>query len=119
MKERIIYLEYLKALAIFFVIIYHSKAYDDVFLPPILSMCVTIFFAANGYLMLVKRRPCLLLFVFTANFINVFSWKFNPLAHWYHYEAIFYYVTGFFAVMYAARINGHGGSVLWYLQVSS
>ena len=190
MKERIIYLDYLKALAIFLVIIYHSKAYDDVFLPPILSMCVTIFFAVNGYLMLVKRRPymyllkkdmkivflvffwgilrsafqtyllggemsptvvfsnffafkvgygnylwflvalcilnlinplvfafvhnsshrdkiifCLLLLVFTANFINVFSWKFNPLAHWYHYEAIFYYVTGFFAVMYAARIK--------------
>lgn len=37
MKQRILYLDYLKALAIFLVIIYHSKAYDDIFMPPILS----------------------------------------------------------------------------------
>ena len=159
-------------------------------MPAALSMCVTLFFAVNGYLMLVKKRSfkelvkknikivfliffwgllrasfqtiilgreitptgvfsdffafkvgygnylwflvaisilnltnpliyafiknstrnekytfCLLLLCFTANFINVLSWKFNPLAHWYHYESIFYYVTGFFLISSAAHIK--------------
>lgn len=190
MNKRIAYLDYLKAIAIFLVIIFHSTAYDDVVLPPLLSMCVTIFFAVNGYLMLVKKRPykyllqknlkifflvifwgllrsafqslvvggnmdflpifekfaafkvgygnylwflvalfilnlvnpliytfvhhstrkdkmilCVLLLIFTANFIDLLSWKFNPLKHWYHSEALFYYVTGFFALTYAGRLK--------------
>lgn len=190
MKERIIYLDYLKALAIFLVIIYHSHAYDALVMPPVLSMCVAIFFAVNGYLMLVKKRTykellaknmkiiflvffwgilrsafqflvlggdlvpkaifsnflefkvgygnylwflvalfilnlinplvhafvhhgsrsdkivfCVLLFLFSASFIRTLSWKFNPLRNWYHYESVFYYVAGFFAINYSKRVK--------------
>lgn len=187
---RIIYLDYLKAIAIFMVIIYHSHAYSGVFMPALLSMCVTIFFAINGYLMLVKKRsyqdllrkdlkivflvvfwgllraafqtwilgremsaidifqnfsamkpgyghylwflvaiallnlvnPLLhdfiqhntrkekaiflfLIFIFTPNYINLLTWKFNPLINWYHHESLFYYVFGFFVIGYAGRIK--------------
>lgn len=190
MGKRIVFLDYLKAIAIFLVIIYHCKAYDRLFIPPLLSMCVAIFFVVNGYLMLVKRRPyqyllqknikiiflvffwgvlrsafqtyvlggdmtfsaiwakffalesgygnylwflvalfilnlinpliytfvhhspkkeilifCVLLFIFVANFINVLSWKFNPLANWYHSEAVFYYVLGYLVIAYAGKIK--------------
>lgn len=190
MKGRIVFIDYLKALAIFLVIIYHSQAYEVMVMPAFLSMCVAIFFAVNGYLMLIKRRSydyllrknlkiifliffwgilrsafqtyvlggemsplavfssffafkvgygnymwflvalfilnlvnplfytfvnnssrrdkiifCILLLGFTSSFIRTASWKFNPLAHWYHYESLFYYVMGYFVISYSSKIK--------------
>lgn len=58
--NRIIYLDYLKALAITLVIIYHCHVFDgNCFISAILSMCVPIFFCINGYLMLRKHHDAI------------------------------------------------------------
>ena len=53
---RLLYLDYIKALAIFLVIVYHSNFVTNPLGLALLSMCVTLFFAVNGYVMLSKRR---------------------------------------------------------------
>lgn len=53
---RLLYLDYIKALAIFLVIVYHSNFVTNPFGLALLSMCVTLFFVVNGYVMLRKRR---------------------------------------------------------------
>lgn len=53
---RLLYLDYIKALAIFLVIVYHSNFVTNPLGLTLLSMCVTLFFAVNGYVMLSKRR---------------------------------------------------------------
>lgn len=55
--ERRIYLDYIKALAIFLVLVYHCHFFDsNVFIAAALSMCCPLFFAVNGGLMLKKER---------------------------------------------------------------
>lgn len=55
--NRITYIDYAKSIAIFLVIVYHSHIFsNDLYSSSILSLCVTIFFMVNGYLMLRKER---------------------------------------------------------------
>lgn len=54
--ERLSYLDYIKTLAIVLVIVYHCDIHPDVVTSAVLSMCVTMFFCVNGFLMLNKHR---------------------------------------------------------------
>ena len=58
MNNRVIYIDYLKVIAILLVITYHSNiplAHNHL-IASALSICVPIFFLVNGYLMLSKKR---------------------------------------------------------------
>lgn len=54
--KQIIYLNYIKVIAIIFVLIYHSEVTNDIFSSAFLSMCCPLFFVVNGYLMLRKEH---------------------------------------------------------------
>ncbi len=54
--KQIVYLNYIKIIAIIFVLIYHSEVTNDIFSSAFLSMCCPLFFVVNGYLMLRKEH---------------------------------------------------------------
>lgn len=54
--KQIIYLNYIKIIAIIFVLIYHSETTNDIYSSAFLSMCCPLFFVVNGYLMLRKEH---------------------------------------------------------------
>ncbi len=57
-KNRYLYVDYIKTTAILLVIIYHCKIFnnDSFIAAAIMSICVPLFFAVNGFLMLKKER---------------------------------------------------------------
>lgn len=54
--NRIIYLDYVKTLAILLVVFFHSGIITYELTSPILAMCVPLFFVANGALLLPKQK---------------------------------------------------------------
>ncbi len=58
MPQRLPYIDYLKAFAIFLVVCYHSRyiPFDSTFIACAYSCCVPIFFMVNGFMMLRKER---------------------------------------------------------------
>lgn len=52
----ITYLNYIKIIAIIFVLIYHSEITNDIYSSAFLSMCCPLFFVVNGFLMLRKEH---------------------------------------------------------------
>lgn len=54
--KQIVYLNYIKIIAIIFVLIYHSEVTNDIYSSAFLSMCCPLFFVVNGYLMLRKEH---------------------------------------------------------------
>ena len=55
-KERLVWLDYCKALAITLVILFHSGLVTCRITVPLLAMCVPLFFVANGGLLLRRER---------------------------------------------------------------
>lgn len=55
MEERLLYIDYIKTIAIVLVILIHSWIYVDLFLFGVFSLSVPLFFLVNGYLMLRKK----------------------------------------------------------------
>ena len=58
MTQRALYIDYIKALGICLVILYHCNyvPFDSMFIRGMYAMCVSLFFAVNGYLMLRKEH---------------------------------------------------------------
>lgn len=58
MSQRSLYIDYIKALGIILVILYHCQyvPFDSMLVHGIYAMCVPLFFMVNGYLMLRKER---------------------------------------------------------------
>lgn len=58
MSQRSIYIDYIKALGLILVILYHCQyvPFDSMFIHGIYAICVPLFFMVNGYLMLCKER---------------------------------------------------------------
>lgn len=56
MNSRLIYLDYIKAIALILVLLYHCTFSQSYILSPILSTCVPLFFCVNGFLMLRKEH---------------------------------------------------------------
>lgn len=56
MKERFLYIDYTKTIALVLVLLYHCAFSQSFFLSPILSTCVPLFFSVNGFLMLRKKH---------------------------------------------------------------
>jgi len=56
MNERLIYLDYIKTIALVLVLLYHCAFSQNFLLSPILSTCVPLFFCVNGFLMLRKEH---------------------------------------------------------------
>ena len=63
MSQRSLYIDYIKALGIILVILYHCQyvPFDSMLVHGIYAMCVPLFFMVNGYLMLRKERSILAL----------------------------------------------------------
>lgn len=71
--DRLLFIDYIKALGICLVILYHCKffPFDNLGIQGVYSICVPLFFVVNGYLMLRKeytiktllKKNCKLLFV--------------------------------------------------------
>lgn len=55
--NRIVWLDYTKAIAIILVVIFHSGLVTSKITSPLLAMCIPLFFVANGALILWKDRP--------------------------------------------------------------
>ena len=57
MEQRLLYIDYIKALGICLVILYHCNyvPFDSLFIHGLYAMCVPLFFVVNGYLMLRKE----------------------------------------------------------------
>ena len=58
MSQRSIYIDYIKALGIILLILYHCQyvPFDSLLVYGIYAMCVPLFFMVNGYLMLRTER---------------------------------------------------------------
>ena len=58
MSQRSLYIDYIKALGIILVILYHCQyvPFDSMLVHGIYAMCVPLFFMVNGYLMLRKEH---------------------------------------------------------------
>lgn len=55
--NRQIHLDYIKSIAIFFVLVYHCHTFgDNIMIAAVLSMCCPLFFVVNGGLLLQKNR---------------------------------------------------------------
>lgn len=57
--NRIVWLDYTKAIAIILVVLFHSGVATSKITSPLLAMCIPLFFVANGALILRKDRPAL------------------------------------------------------------
>ena len=57
--QRSVYIDYIKALGIMLVILYHCQyvPFHSMLIQGIYAMCVPLFFMVNGYLMLRKEYP--------------------------------------------------------------
>lgn len=110
------YLDYLKALAITLVITYHSNAFmDNCFMSSIMSMCVTIFFCVNGYLMLKKHRdPIYLLKKNIKLFFLIVFWGIISccVATWLLDNAHFNPIV---MLLHLYRTDVYYGNHLWFL----
>lgn len=93
LMNRIIYIDYLKALGIVLVILYHCQyvPFDSLMIRGIYATCVPVFFLVNGYLMLKREysfkelliKNCRLLIVmFFWAFVStvVYMWTSGALA---------------------------------------
>lgn len=58
MSQRSIYIDYIKALGLILVFLYHCQyvPFESMLVHGIYAMCVPLFFMVNGYLMLNKER---------------------------------------------------------------
>ena len=58
MKQRSIYIDYIKALGILLVILYHCQyvPFNSMLIQGVYAICVPLFLMVNGYLMLSKER---------------------------------------------------------------
>lgn len=80
---RLVYLDYIKALGIILVILYHCQyvPFDSMLIQGIYAMCVPLFFMVNGYLMLRKERSIHTLLKKNLKILIVmFAWAFISTA---------------------------------------
>ncbi len=78
-KERVLYIDYIKALGICLVILYHCNyvPFESMFIRGMYAMCVSLFFAVNGYLMLRKEYAIRTLLIKNLKLLGVmFFWAF-------------------------------------------
>lgn len=88
LTKNLYYLDAMKAIAIFFVIIYHSGAIQNnivyegsflnyllYFISPLIGTCVPIFFFTSGYLLLNKEANLNRIFNFIFTFQKTISFK--------------------------------------------
>lgn len=79
MSQRSLYIDYIKALGIILVILYHCQyvPFDSMLVHGIYAMCVPLFFMVNGYLMLRKERSISALLKKNLKILIVmFAWAF-------------------------------------------
>ena len=81
--KRLLYIDYIKVIAIFFVLIYHCHYVDtDIYFASVLSMCCPLFFAVNGTLLLSKDRTYSYFIPKLAKlFVLIFFW--GIISNWY------------------------------------
>lgn len=83
MTQRALYIDYIKALGICLVILYHCNyvPFDSMFIHSMYAMCVPLFFVVNGYLMLRKEYDIRALLIKNLKLLGVmFFWAFVSTA---------------------------------------
>ena len=89
--KRELYLDYIKALGICLVILYHCWyiPFDSTFVLGIYAICVPLFFTVNGYLMLRKEYSLRTLLLKNLKLIGImYFWAFISTAEYIFVEGI-------------------------------